>query len=132
MLPLMMMFAADKGQTVDAVAALSKIKRFAFGGVGYAGTTSEGEKLFRAILAERDALAKFRTILAKGTAEAKLYALCGIRALDKKALDDAASDLKKQNSVVETIQGCILDKEQSSKVIQRIAGGRYDSYWSKK
>ena len=66
----------------DAAASLMKVKSFAFGGIGVAGTTSLGEAGFRSILERRDALEQFRAVLSKGTNEAALYALCGIRALD--------------------------------------------------
>ena len=107
---------------------LLNIKCFAFGGVGYAGTTSPGELAFRAVLAGANAREHFETILAKGTAEAKLYALCGIRRLQPESFDAAAKSLRAADPPVNTMSGCLLAEEKASAVIRRIAEGDYDRY----
>jgi hypothetical protein len=124
------MLAADKSS--DAAASLARVKSFAFGGIGIAGTPSPGEPLFRTVLARHDALAEFRGILANGTPEAKLYALCGIRILEPSSFEAAAEPLKKSNPTVETIGGCIITKVSAAGVITNIGAGRYDVYLKKK
>jgi len=84
----------------DDIAALGKVKSFALGGTGIMGTTSQGEALFRTALSQQDALAQFQSVLSKGTPEAKLYALCGIRALNPSGFEAAASALIKANPQV--------------------------------
>lgn len=116
--------AADKPS--GAASSLSSIKSFAFGGIGAAGTTSPGEALYRTVLDSSDALAQFRGILASGTSEAKLYALCGIHSLDPASFESAAAPLKKSNPTVETIGGCIIMKQPAAGVIMNIAKGQYD------
>lgn len=116
----------------DGVESLAKVKSFAFGGVGYAGTISQGESLFRSVLAGHDALAQFRKILSKGTPEAKLYALCGIRALDRDSFASAAAALRAEDPKVETVAGCMISKQSAAGVIKNISSGVYDRYWSKK
>lgn len=116
----------------DPVESLLKVKSFAFGGIGIAGTISPGEVSFRGILDRPDALALFRTVLAKGSAEAALYALCGIRALDRAAFEAAADPLRKRNPEVETIGGCMISHQKAAGVIKNIADGQYDRYWNKK
>jgi hypothetical protein len=107
---------------------LLNIKCFAFGGVGYAGTTSPGEIAFRAVLESTNALELFETTLSKGSDEAKLYALCGIRSLNKESFNAAAKSLKATNPKVTTMSGCLVTEEKVSVVIRRIADGAYDGY----
>ena len=45
---------------------LLSVQFFAFGGVGFAGTTSEGEKAFRAVAASTNALELFTAVLEHG------------------------------------------------------------------
>ncbi len=124
------LLAADKPS--DAAASLAKVKSFAFGGIGIAGTPSQSEAHFRTVLEHRNALAEFRDVLATGTPEGKLYALCGIRILDPSSFEAAAEPLKKSNPTVETIGGCIITKVPASGVITNIAAGRYDVHWKKR
>jgi hypothetical protein len=112
----------------QAYEQLLKVKCFAFGGVVYAGLTSEGEIAFRAMLTSTNALQLFTATLSKGTDEAKLYALCGIYDLDKKSFVISAKILKKANPKVTTMSGCIIMDEKASVVIERIANGTYDGY----
>jgi hypothetical protein len=111
-----------------ACAQLSNINCFAFGGVGYAGTISPGEVAFHAVLESTNALELFEAILANGTGEAKMYALCGVRRLDPKAFDDFARALKDADPKVRTMSGCLATEENASAVIKRIGDGTYDSY----
>jgi len=109
-------------------AELMKVKCFAFGGVGYAGATSKGEIAFHAVLASTNALELFNSVLSRGTDEAKLYALCGIRSLQRESFDSAAKPLLAADPRVNTMSGCLLAEEKASAVIRRIAEGAYDSY----
>jgi|GEM_PF-2003963 len=107
---------------------LLNIKCFAFGGVGYAGTTSPGEIAFRAVLESTNALELFETTLSKGSDEAKLYALCGIRSLNKESFNASAKALKEADPKVRTMSSCLATEEKASVVIKRIADGIYDNY----
>ncbi len=104
---------------------------FAFGGVGEAGTISPGEKAFSTVLASTNALSLFRKTLAKGTTEARLYALFGLRRLDRRSFDSAAKDLVTANPKVTTMTGCIVWHEQAATLVKQIAEGRYDVWLSK-
>ena len=68
----------------EAVERLVKVEIFAFGGVGYAGTISPGEKDYKAILSRPTALANFEHLYSSGNAMAKAYALVGIHNLNLK------------------------------------------------
>ena len=90
----------------------------------------DGESLFdyafaayRTVFASINALALFQSALAKGSNEAKLYALAAIRHLDKKSFDAAAKALLAANPEVSTMSGCIVNHEKAEAVVKRIAGG---------
>jgi hypothetical protein len=107
---------------------LLTLKSFAFGGIGYAGLTSEGEVDYHAIAGSTNALALFSSVLTNGTAEARLYALCGIRHFAPGKFRASAEPLRSANPKVETIQSCIVHHEFATKVISRISSGSYDLY----
>lgn len=73
-----------------AVETLSGAHAFSFGPVGIVGSIPEREDAFFAILSSRHALHLFRDLYERGTPEAKLYALYGLRLVhgDFKAYSD--------------------------------------------
>ena len=115
----------------QAYERLITVKEFAFGGVGFAGTTSEGEKALRMILASTNALSLFRSALSKGSSEAKLYALCGLRQLDRPSLEKESTALVKADLEVTTMSGSIVRHERAATVVKRIAAGMYDGQISR-
>ncbi len=113
-------------QAHQAYEKIIQVPYFAFGGVGIGGVTSEGEKAFRTIAASTNALPLFRKALANGSDAAKLYALCGIRLLDKRSFDSAARALMASNPEVSTMTGCFVGREQAGAIVKRIAEGAYE------
>jgi hypothetical protein len=110
----------------QALDRLIVVRQFALGGVGIAGTTSEGEKAYRIVLACTNAPVLFQSVLARGSNEAKLYALAGLRHLERKSFDAAAKALLAANPEVRTMSGCMVDHEKAEAVVKRIASGFYD------
>ena len=115
----------------QAYTNLLTVRRFAFGGVGYAGATSAGETAYRYIAASTNAFALFSAALTNGNAEAKLYALCGIRQFAPGTFKACAESLRTANPRVETLKGCIVHHEFAADVIKRISAGDYDAYFDK-
>jgi hypothetical protein len=111
----------------QAYEGLLAVHEFAFGGVGFAGTPSPGEKAYLTILARPDALERFRSVLAKGSPEARLYALTGIRQLHPESFGAAAKALLEPKLEVTTISGCTVMREKAEAVVKRIATGLYDN-----
>ena len=107
---------------------LLSVRHFAFGGVGYAGVTSAGERAYRSIASGTNALALFSAALTNGNAQAKLYALCGIRQLSPRTFDTHAKPLLIANPEVETMSGCLVRREFATNVLARTASGSYDVY----
>src|SRR3954447_451970 len=76
----------------DPVNQLRGVESFAIGGIGIAGTTSEGERALRNLLAAPDATAPLQGLLAKATPAGQLYALLGLRVHDRAAYELAVKD----------------------------------------
>ncbi len=119
-------FAAEQS-TKQAFQKLSSAPFFAFGGVGYAGSISQGEKAFREMCASSNALPLFKAALTNENPSARIYALCGIRTLDPKSFDQLAKPLVDANPSVLVMSGCMLSEEPASKVVSRIKNGAYDA-----
>ncbi len=119
-------FAAEK-DIEQAYHKLSSARFFAFGGVGFAGSTSEGEKAYGEICASSEALPLFKAALTNENPCTKLYALCGVRRLEPKSFDKLARPLAEANPPVRVMSGCILSEEGASNIIARIKRGAYDA-----
>lgn len=104
---------------------LSKVGVFAFGGVGFAGVTSEGEKDYRAIMARPSALATFEQLFATGNAQAKAYALVGIRILDVQRFNELSKPLREVPSTITIQNGCLMSHVLFSAVLKGIDAGNY-------
>ena len=90
-------------QPVDATfERLAKVELFAFGGVGYAGVMSPGEKDYRAILARSSAMADLERLYSSGNLQAKCYALVGIRKLNPQRFKELAESLRSSKEQVGT------------------------------
>ena len=105
---------------------LMKTDVFVFGGVGFAGTTSEGEKGFHVVLASTNALEVLKKVLKNGTREAQMYALCGLRKLAPKDFQAEAERIGAEKVTVKLMTGCLMSEEPVSKVMERIRSGAYD------
>jgi len=112
---------------------LLEVRYFAFGGVGFAPVTSEGEMAYRAIVGSTNGLELFSTALTNGNPHTKLYALCGLRQLAPERFEAAADSIARTNSQVITASGCLVGPEPASNVVHRISHGYYDKYltWPK-
>lgn len=108
---------------------MAVVNQFAFGGVGYSGATSKGEIAFRAILRQprARALADFEKLYATGNAQAKAYALAGIRDLAPMRFAALQRSLASSDITVEVMSGCIADHENLRKLAADLAAGKYDA-----
>jgi hypothetical protein len=104
---------------------LSKVDIFAFGGIGYAGTISRGERDYRVILSRASAEADFERLLAVGNAQAKAYALVGIHTLDQKRFTQISQPLRDSTEEVITESGCIVEHQPFAALLKRIAAGEF-------
>ncbi len=125
LLTALLLFSPQQSQDDLVLQRLSKVEIFAFGGIGYAGTTSPGEKDFRTVLARKTALADFEVLFASGNIQAKCYALVGIHKLDQRRFEELGKPFADSKDVVESMQGCIMEKTPMKEVLRRIASGGY-------
>ena len=79
---LLLLTWAVTTHAADPLQTLSSIHDFAFGGIGVAGTTSEGEVAFRQIYNRPSATDDFLKLLNSGNSQAKCYALVALRSLN--------------------------------------------------
>jgi hypothetical protein len=107
---------------------LRSISHFAFGGVGVAGTTSEGEAAFMQVLAGASAGADFERLLKSGNPQGKCYALVGLRAVDIKLFETEVVAFEQNQTPVNTIGGCIVATLPMNSVVANIRAGHYDVY----
>jgi hypothetical protein len=112
---------------INADATLRTVGRFALGGTGYAGTMSEGERALRTILTHSDAIARLTSALPEASPAGQLYALLGLRARDRDAYKQALAKYGQRRVTVETMSGCIVQRESFRDLAEQIDHGDYDS-----
>jgi hypothetical protein len=123
---LLFFATVQAAQTVDAAfERLTKVGLFAFGGVGYSGTTSPGEKDYKAILSRPSAMADFERLYSSGNIMAKCYALVGMRRLKPQRFRELAQPLDNSKEEVTTMHGCLMSHELLGVIITQIESGRY-------
>ena len=118
-------------QRPDADAVLRKTSSFALGGVGVAGSMSEGERALREVLKEPDATARLESALPNATPAGQLYALLGLRGRDRAAFQRALEKFGENSATVQTMRGCILQKESFRDLLKQIEHGDYDLFLSR-
>ncbi|MDR3402641.1 MAG: hypothetical protein P4L99_09095 [Chthoniobacter sp.] len=114
--------AGDKA----AAKTLSEIPLFAFGGIGVAGITSQGEIAFKNVLASDSAEADFLQILKTGTPQGRCYALVGLRIKDRPVFDEQVKRFASSSQKVDTCAGCAPMTLPMSSVVGTIQKGSYD------
>ncbi len=100
------------------------------GGVGVAGTMSEGERGLREVLKQSDAVARLESMLPQASATGQLYTLLGLRARDRDVYQRALAKYGQRDISVQTMRGCILQRESFSSLVKQIDHGDYDSFLS--
>jgi hypothetical protein len=111
-----------------ALKQLSTVKIFAFGGIGYAGTTSQGEADFKVIMSQPPAIAlkTFELLYATGNTQAKGYALAGILKLDRRRFNELHAALHSSGEKLATEKGCLISEQLVREVADDLESGKYD------
>jgi hypothetical protein len=107
-------------ETADAGVTLRKTGSFALGGVGVAGTMSQGESALREVLSHDDAVARLESALPGSSPAGQLYALLGLRVRDRDAYKKALAAYGQRDATVETMRGCMLQKESFRDLVKQI------------
>ncbi len=120
---------ARAGDAADpTLERLSKVDIFAFGRIGYAGTIPRGERDYRLIFSRTSAEADFERLFVVGNAQAKAYALVGIRALDQRRFTLISQSLRDSTTEVITESGCIVEDPPFGALLKHIAAGEFSRY----
>jgi hypothetical protein len=106
---------------------LAGVRRFAFGGVGFAGVISDGETDLKFILSQpsSDALALLARLYADGNPQAKAYALAGIMKLSGRKYRELLAGAKASLDPVEIMRGCVVTRETLRQVAEEIDAGGF-------
>jgi hypothetical protein len=107
---------------------LRKTELFALGGIGAAGSMSEGERALREVVKESDVAARLEKLLSDASPAGQLYALLGLRLRDRAAYERALQKLRTPDAKVQTARGCILQQESFGDLVKEIERGVYDNF----
>ena len=117
---------------------------FSVGGVGYGGTTSEGELALHDLLEEKDSVESLKSLVRDASFEGGLYGLLGLsitnvaefnRAVEvyksrkdppPRTSKEPFSGIKVSANEVVTQFGCIISTEDRAKLVASIQAGRFD------
>jgi hypothetical protein len=113
---------------VDALAA---VDYFASGGVGFGGTTSTGETLFKKIHAEKNNLEQFVVVYGRGNNAARMYALVAFYRLNRPLYDHLKAQYQGHDVEVPVVNGCDAYTDRFDVLIENLEKGRYDSLFPK-
>jgi hypothetical protein len=115
-----------------AIARLSGVDVFAFGGVGIAGQTSKGEIDFRLVLSQPlpVALTAFEKLYATGNPQARSYALFGLRKIKPSRFKELLTSAEASKDKVDVMRGCIITHELLRDVAKQIDSGVWDAWFA--
>jgi hypothetical protein len=109
---------------------LDGAKIFALGPVGYAATTSQEGRQFKAIMALKPDKAKqeLERLYSSGNPQAMSYALVGMRKFDRTRYAELLVSARAADLTVRTMSGCIISDEKLRTVADELDSGRYDPW----
>lgn len=122
---LLMTTAAARAEDTAAYGKLRAASRFAVGHVGYAGVTSDEELALRDVLSRRDASVDLRKLLSEATLAGQLYALWGLAVTADADFPKLSEKYDSIDAQVETMNGCLVEREAVSVIVERIRRGKY-------
>ena len=116
--------------TRQAIDKLSSTRIFAFGGVGIAGATSEGETQYRvlAALPHKEAIAAFEQVYESGNLPARCYALAGLHHLDPVRFRALLAGAASNHTKVVTMEGCTVMELAFDQIAMFIDRGTYTAF----
>ena len=120
--------AQEKADTAQETLEFARM--FAFGGVGFFGTTSRENLAFASILVlpSHTAEQRFERLYLSGNPQAMSYALAGMRKLDRKRYAELIASARTSDATVHTMSGCIMKSEKLRKIADELDAGKYDPW----
>jgi len=120
-----LVWQASAEQLDPVVDRLCHVRMFAFGGVGFVGLITQGQKDYDAILSRASAESDFEKVFANGNRQAKAYALAALRKLDPEKFKSLSMALRSSKDEAETGGGCILMRRPLGELVKGIEAGAY-------
>lgn len=102
---------------------LAQAELFAFGGIGYAGVTSNGERDFGRVIAGPKVAEQLAWVATHGRPAARVYAMVGLHHVDRAAYERLKGDIAALHCA--TMTGCIGGTVDGSDVLRDIENGRF-------
>jgi hypothetical protein len=118
-------YAQSLKPTGEAVGGLTKVSWFGFGGMGFVGVPTQGEKDYEAVLRGPSPEADFEKVFTTGTPAAKAYALAGLYNVNPKRFAIVAGSWRSSNYQVQIFTGCVLRRVAARDVVAQIDVGGY-------
>lgn len=116
------------GAGTDPCSELAHAKSFSFFTRVAAGTVVSGRRTFSQVLHRPNPVSCFKQLVKTGNNEAKMYAMAGLRELDRTQFDIELERLTKQSFtvvVVATAQQGVLGTERGDRILKQIRDGVY-------
>ena len=104
---------------------IAQTETFAFGGVGFVLTISQGELAYRELLSYPEPAVDFERVFAEGNPQGKAYALVGLRQTNPKRFAELAASLQSSTTLVQTGEGCVVDEVQMRELVKEIRAGLF-------
>ena len=108
-----------------AYTTLKSVPMFATGGIGFAGTKSDGEKALRILLKQKQAEDALQSLLKEANPAGQMYALVGLKSLHSDAFEKAVAPFLTEKTKIKTMYGCMRDEETVAKVAADIRKGNH-------
>ena len=114
------------------VQRLLHVPFLAFGGVGIAGRTSEGEAAFGAIVRKKESIRFFIAAFEYGNAPARCYALIALRELSPEFFRESIARVRKNPPTkIMMMNGCVMSKAKPETVYNAIEAGNYAEHFTR-
>lgn len=101
---------------------------FAFGGVGFAGAISSGERYFQEILKSEDPAEGFAEWYEKGNNAEKAYCMVGFFYFDRQRYETIKKQYIDKEVTIPEMNGCLVLTLPLQQLIARIETGQYGTH----
>lgn len=118
--------AAEKPPAEKPADSLRRAEYFSVWGVGYAGTPTGNEKLFRAFMEQKPSADDALQLINEGTPAGKIYGFLALKKLSPDQFEKLAPRFFRKNTKVGTLSGCDpTPREQSTgTLVKEISEGK--------
>ena len=116
----------DNADTVNPFELLKISGCFRIGGVGVAAATPPEQIALGRLMEQKDASVTLEKLFSEGSPASQLYALLGLRFIDRAKYEELVTKVKQNTLEIETQGGCIISHETVQQIIKSIEAGNFD------